>query len=209
MSTLVGATVGVGVDGRTVGVAVEPQAARPTTAIAVPMTVVSFIFCLYPLDTEHVIHGYFPDVPPVEGRQADEPLPKDAVRVCEGGRRLERMCLPLLTHSAINEGRLRAPANPLTRRQPGAHAGMVTERSYPSTITGYVPALVGPKKNGLAPSTSTTLPSNVMVSGTSPSSVSPCVNVNVTLPTPGSPATHAAAFASTISIRVGSSAFTK
>src|ERR1039458_4793653 len=69
-----------------------------------------------------------------------------------------------------------------------AHAGMVTERSYPSTITGYVPGLVGPKKNGLAPATSTTLPSNVMLSATSPSSVLPCVNVKVTLPTPGSPA---------------------
>ena len=39
----VDATVGVGVDGRAVGVAVDPQAARLKAAIAVPMTVVSFM----------------------------------------------------------------------------------------------------------------------------------------------------------------------
>jgi hypothetical protein len=42
----VDATVGVGVAGRAVSGTVEPQAARPTAAIAVPMTVVSFIAAL-------------------------------------------------------------------------------------------------------------------------------------------------------------------
>lgn len=38
----------VGVDGRTVGVGVEPQAVRPTKAIAAPMVVVSFMAALTP-----------------------------------------------------------------------------------------------------------------------------------------------------------------
>jgi hypothetical protein len=42
-------TVSAGV-GETVGATVEPHAARPRAAIAEPMTMVTFIFCLYPFN---------------------------------------------------------------------------------------------------------------------------------------------------------------
>jgi hypothetical protein len=46
----VAATVGVGVAGRSVGAAVDPQAARPTKAIAAPTMAVTFMSCLHPFN---------------------------------------------------------------------------------------------------------------------------------------------------------------